>query len=114
MIGVGERRKLIFANVANGVEYEDIMAAFQMSRLEVDQDVQFVAKKIREYRFRRGLPPLFCDTVPDIRYNRLALLDTLKKLGPKYLSSDLVLPKISIQKLDNPGMAAEAAHRISH
>lgn len=114
MIGVGDRRKLIFANVANGVEYKDIMVAFQMSRLEVEQDVRFVAKKIREYRFRRGLPPLFCDTVPDIRYNRLALLDTLKKLGPKYLVSELVIPSIGVQKLDSPEMAAEAAHRISH
>ncbi len=114
MLGVGDRRKLIFVNVANGVEYEDIMVAFQMSRLEVNQDVQFVAKKIREYRFRRGLPPLFCDTVPDIRYNRLALLDTLGKLGPRYLSSDLILPKISIQKLDSPSMVSEASQRISN
>jgi hypothetical protein len=107
----GERRKMIFANVANGVEIPQIMKAFRLSETEVWADLQFVSRKIREYRFRRLLPPLASDNVRDIRWNRQALLETLECLGPVYLSSELILPRIEVQQIDSPSMARDAAQR---
>jgi hypothetical protein len=49
---LGCDRRLIFENVANGVPIETIMATFLRSRLEVQKEVEFVARKITEYRFR--------------------------------------------------------------
>jgi hypothetical protein len=117
---LGEMRRLIFENVANGVAIDRVMAAFSQSNLEVQKHVAFVARKIAEYRFRRcadgsphGAPPLASETYADIRLNRKALLETLSRLGPLYLSSDLLMPRIQIQKLDHPDMVREAAFRAS-
>jgi hypothetical protein len=116
---LGEERKLIFENYANGVDIEDLIVAFSRSRLEIEREIAFVGKKIKEYRFRRSVdaamsaaPPVQCDTLLDIRLNRLALLSTLQKLGPQYLSSELLLPKISVQKLDSRPMVREAIQRV--
>ena len=109
---LGEKRKLIFSNVANGVPDENIMAAFKISREELLRETDFVTRKIREYRFRRGLPPLPCDTLAEIRYNHLALLETVSKLGPMALSSSLIIPNVKVQKLDHPSMIDEASHRM--
>lgn len=116
---LGEERMLIFRNFCNGVPVEELTGTFRHSALEIEKEILFVARKIREYRFRRlaeaskhGAPPLQCDTLHDIRINRLPLMETLAKLGPVYLSSDLLLPKIAIQKLDHPGMLLEASHRM--
>ena len=124
---LGSERRLIFENVANGVPIETIMATFRRSRLEVQQDVEFVAKKITEYRFRRltdgptkkGAPatarPLVpCSTYADIRLHRVNLLETLSKLGDRYLSSPLLLPKVTIQKVDSPDAVREVSHRVNH
>jgi len=107
----GEERRLIFQNVANGVSIEKIMATFRRSEKEVWDEVEFVGRKIREYRFRRHLPPLENQGIRAIQLNRRALLETLDKLGPNYLDSELIIPKISVQKLDSPGMIKEAAQR---
>lgn len=107
----GEERRLIFQNIANGVPMESIMAAFRRSEKEIWDEVEYVGRKIREYRFRRHMPPLEVQGIRAIRLNRLALLETLEKLGPEYLASDLVLPKITIQSLDSPGMIKEASRR---
>lgn len=109
---LGEERRLIFQNVANGVPMEKIKAAFRRSEEEVWREVAFVGRKIREFRFRRRLPPIECMGEKAIRFNRKALLETLEKLGPGYLSSELLLPKIEIQKLDSPGIVREAAQRV--
>lgn len=110
-LALGEDRRLIFENVANGVPVEDVMAAFRRSHAEIDREVAFVAKKIKEYRFRRQEPPLQCETMHDIRWNRLPLLDTLRKFGPNYLSTELLLPKVAIQKADQPGAFREIGDR---
>lgn len=109
---IGERRRLIFSNVANGVHDENIMAAFKVSREEVLREAAFVARKIREYRFRRGLPPIDCDTPTEIRFNRLALLETLSKIGNMSLSSSFIIPNVKIQKLDSMSVMDEATHRL--
>ena len=107
----GEERRLIFQNIANGVPLEKVMVAFCRSEKEVWDEVEFVGRKIREYRFRRHLPPLEHQGIRAIGLNRKALLETLSKLGPEYLVSDLVLPKIVVQKLDSPGTIKEAGQR---
>lgn len=108
---LGEERRLIFENTANGVPVEKIMAAFRRSEAEVAKEVEFVGRKIREYRFKRLMPPLACGTVKEIRWNRLALLDVVAKLGPRYLSSSLELPTIHIGDLSDNAVRAEAGHR---
>ena len=107
----GEERRLIFQNIANGVRMETIMATFRRSEQEVWNEVKFVARKIREYRFRRHLPPLESQGAVAIRTNRKALLETLAKLGPEYLASDFILPNIAVQKLVTPGEVREAGGR---
>ena len=107
----GEERRLIFTNIANGVLMEKVMAAFSRSEKEVWDEVEFVGRKIREYRFRRHLPPLEHQGIRAIRLNRKALLETLSKLGPEYMISDLILPNITVQNLDSPGMIKETAER---
>lgn len=109
---LGEERRLIFENVANDVPIEQIMVAFRRSREEIDREVAFVGRKLREYRFRRRLPPLDCETQRDIRWNRRALLENVAKLGPEYLSSELIIPRIGVQKIDSPAVMREAAHKV--
>lgn len=108
----GEERRLIFQNVANGVPMERIKAAFRRSEEEINRDVEFVGRKIREARFRTRMPPLDCMGPKAIRWNRRALLDTLRQLSNEYLASDLILPKIGIQTLDSPGVVREAARSV--
>lgn len=109
---LGEDRRLIFENVANGVPLEHVAAAFRRSVPEVERELGFVAKKLREYRFRRRQPPLDCDQVKDIRWNRVPLLETLRKLGPDYLSSELILPRIGVHRVETPAHLTEAAHQV--
>src|SRR6516162_6942448 len=97
----GAERRLMFQNYANGVDIEAMKVPFGRSAAEIEREISFVAKKIKVYRFRRcadgsayAAPPVACDTLADIRLNRLALFDTLAKLGDAYLSSALLLPKI--------------------
>lgn len=117
---LGEERRFIFENYANGVDIEDLKSVFHRSAEEVERDIFFVAKKIKEYRFRRiseasphAAPVVACDTLVDIRLNRLALLDTLRKLGNTYLSSALLIPKVQLQKVDHPSMLREANQRMN-
>jgi hypothetical protein len=108
---LGEERRLIFENVANGVPIQQVMSVFRRSETEVMREVSFVGRKIAEYRFRRHLPPLACATLNEIRWNRLALLDTVRKLGNTYLSSSLLLPKIHTGQLTDPHVVREAQAR---
>jgi len=119
MTDTGERRRLIFENYANGVDIEEMKQPFARSAAEIENEIHFVARKIKEYRFRRcadgsphAAPPVACDSLAEIRVNRLALLDTLRRLGDTYLSSPLLLPKVHVQKVDHPAMLAEARQRM--
>lgn len=116
---LGEERRFIFENYANGVDIDDMKAVFHRSAEEIEREIFFVAKKIKEYRFRRmseasphAAPVVACDTLVDIRLNRLALLDTLRKLGNTYLSSAILIPKVNLQKIDNSKMLKEANQRM--
>ena len=116
---LGRDRRHIFENYANGVDIEAMKATFGRSAAEIEREIFFVAKKIKEYRFRRcadgskfAAPPVACDTLIDIRLNRLALFDTLRKLSDSHLASVLLLPRVNIQKVDHPSSLAEAQHRM--
>lgn len=108
----GQERRLIFSNVANGVPVEKVMAAFRRSEAEVDRELEFVGRKIREARFRTRMPPIEAQGIRAIRFNRRALLDTLRQLTDEYLASDLVLPKIGVQEVDSASILQEAAHAV--
>lgn len=108
---LGEDRRLIFVNVANGVPIPQVMSVFRRSQKEVDDEVRFVARKICEYRFRAKLPPLACSTLTEISWNRLALLETVSKLGSNYLGTSLILPKIYSGDLNDPHVRQEAKAR---
>lgn len=116
---LGEERRLIFENYANGVDVEDLKTAFKRSAAEIQKEIFFVAKKIKEYRFRRcvdasqhAAPPVACDTLLDIRVNRFALFETLRKIGNLTLSSELLLPKIIVQNVRDKKDMREVAHRL--
>ena len=108
---LGEDRRLIFENVANGVPIQQVMSAFRRSEKEVMDDIAFVGKKIAEYRFRRHQPPLSCGTLREISFNRAALLDTLRRLGDVYLSTSLLIPQIHVGHMSDPHVVKEAEHR---
>lgn len=108
---LGEDRRLIFENVANGVPIQQVMNVFRRSEKEVMDEVQFVGKKIAEYRFRRHQPPLSYTTLNEIFINRRALLDTLRRLGDVYLSTSLLIPQVYVGSLDDPHVVQEAEHR---
>jgi hypothetical protein len=116
---LGRDRRLIFTNYANGVDIEAMKVPFGRSAAEIEREIFFVAKKIQEYRFRRcadgspyAAPPVPCDTLADIRLNRLALFETLAKLGDVYLSSELLLPRIALQKVDSVEAVRDVSHRM--
>lgn len=108
---LGEDRRLIFENVANGVPIQQVMSVFRRSEKEVMDEVQFVSKKLAEYRFRRHQPPLSCDTLNDISFNRRPLLETLRRLGDVYLSTSLLIPKIHVGQMSDRDVIQEAEHR---
>ena len=123
---LGEERKLIFANFCNGIAVEELTEPFRRSKDEIEREILFVARKLREYRFRRTTegttaqreawnagPPVQSDNLFDIRLNRKALMLTLSRVGPKYLSSQLLMPQVKIQKLDHPSMLLEAGRRLN-
>lgn len=104
-------RRAIFINVANGVPMDRVRAAFGRSQTEIDREVRFVGRKLREARVRTRMPPLACDDVRDIRWNRRALLDTLRQLSDDFLSTELSLPNIGVHKIDTPDNLHEAARQ---
>lgn len=108
----GAVRRLVFENAINGVQVADIMVAFLLSEAEVNAAVDFVGRKITEYRFRRCMPPLTYETPYERALNRYALLETLRKLGDQYLSSSLLIPKIGVHKLTDLGQAKEATRKV--
>lgn len=108
---IGEERRLIFVNIANGVPIQQVMSVFRRSEKEVMDEVRFVGKKIAEYRFRRHMPPLSCDTLQEISVHRAALLETLNKLGDVFLSTSLILPNIHVGSLLDTEVVKEAQHR---
>ena len=99
---IGQRRRLAFQNLANGVPEDRIRANLRLSELELEQAQKFVAKKITEYLVLRRQPPVPCANIREIRWNRQALLGVLAKIGDLDLSSELILSRVTVQALDHP------------
>ncbi len=108
---LGQTRRLVFQNIANGLPDEQIRDGLKLSQLEVDQARRFVAKKIVQYLVQRRQPPIACDDVKAIRWNRKPLLGVLAKIGNLDLSTELIL-KIDVQELDHPEMIEGAKHKM--
>lgn len=109
---LAEERKMIFANLANGVGVPEVMAAFQKSEKEVLAIFDWVAKKVAAYRFERGLPFTLCKSIDDARRQQATVLHTLERLNLK------VDPKFNIIQLPIdptvPGMSEAEMRIIQH
>lgn len=110
---LGQSRRLVFQNLANGVAPEKVGEALRLSALEVEQAQAFVSRKIIEHLTLRRQPPLPCGTLKEIRWNRRALLGVLAKIGDVDLSSQLILSKVLVQDLDHPEMIQGAQARMN-
>jgi len=110
---LGRTRRLVFQNVANGVFVERVGTDLRLSQLEVERALRFVSKKITEYLVLRRQPPIACEDVRAIRWNRRALLGVLRMIGDLDLSTDLILSKITVQALDHPEMIEGAKRRMA-
>lgn len=110
---LGLSRRLVFENQCNGVPDEKIGADLRMSQLEIDQARRYVAKKIAEYLVLRRQPPVACDDLRAMRWNRRRALAVLANIGDIDLSTDLILSKLTTQALDHPEMVQGAKHRMA-
>lgn len=77
----GERRKLVFENLALGHPVPVVMEALHLSEAEVMADFRFVAAKLRSYRFERSMPPLDVSTIALARNRRVEALFTLTRMN---------------------------------
>lgn len=109
---LGQTRRLVFQNLANGVLTEQIRQQMHLSDLEIEQATAFVCRKITEYLVLRRQPPIPCQTMSDIRWNRVALQATLARIGDIDLSTDLILSRITVQAMDHPEMIEGASRRM--
>lgn len=110
---LGLRHRLAFQNVVNDVPADRIRTDLRMSQEEVDRSVAHVARKIGEYLAIRRQPPILCQTQHDRRWNRLALLAVLARIGDLDLSSVLMVVKVEVQQIDHPEMVTGAKARMA-
>lgn len=109
---LGKTRRLVFQNLANGVPAEQVRQQMHLSDLEIEQATAFVCRKITEYLVLRRQPPIPCQTMHEIRWNRVALQATLARIGDIDLSTDLILSRITVQAMDHPEMIEGASRRM--
>lgn len=110
---LGRTRRLVFQNIANGVPVERVGEDLRLSRLEIDQALRFVTRKITEHLVMRRQPPIACGDLRAIRWHRKALLGVLARIGDLDLSTDLILSKITVQAFDHPEMIEGAQRRMA-
>lgn len=120
---IGQNRRMAFLNFCNFIPKEEIGPELEpkMSVQEVERALQFVARKISEYRHRRCiqpnpeqgmLPPIPCDNEEEIIINRNALLWTLDYISDETLSTELLLPNLRAQVVDSAQGVMEAARAV--
>lgn len=109
---LGQTRRHVFQNLANGVAPDRVGAALRLSSTEVEQARAFVARKITEHLVLRRQPPIPCGDVREMRWNRRALLGVLALIGDLDLSSQLTLSRITVQAIDHPEMIEGARARM--
>jgi len=110
---LGQTRRLVFQNIANGVPPEQVREAMKLSDLEIDQALTFVRRKIAEHLVLRRQPPIDASDVKAMRFNRKPLLGVLARIGDLDLSSELLLARVTVQALDHPDMVDGMKHRMN-
>lgn len=98
---LAETRRLIFKNLANKVPLDKIKGAFRLSEKEVNDHFRFVARAIKEYRFKRALTYHRLDSFADAVLGRMVFLATLDKIGPIRLTSDHKFSDIQAMAMKN-------------
>ena len=122
---MGRARRLVFVNLANGVPAEKIGVDLRLSALEIEQARAFVARKINEHLVLRRQPPIDCGDVRAMRWNRLALLVVLARMGDLDLSTtihlmhkpdgttrEVSIGRLTMQAMDHPEMIQGAQARM--
>ena len=104
-MGDGERRKLVFTNLLNGVPMAAIKEAFHLSEAEVMADFHFAIAKVRSYRFERALPVIDCDTLSKAQANREMLLHNITRLN---LGVQPVYSRVGTLPLEQSGGMSQA------
>lgn len=110
---LGQSRRFAFENLANGVPEAKICEDLKLSAAELEQARRFVARKITEHLFLRRQPPIACDSLRWIRWNRVKLLAVLGRIGDLDLSSDLILSRLTVQAMDHPEMIEGASRTMA-
>ena len=93
-------RKLIFSNLLNGVEMQDICSAFHLEEKEVNAVYDLIIERIKLCRFKSQMPFMKLDTLDDAKKNRLELLKMAEELE-EYIS---IVPKVKIVSQPYMGM----------
>ncbi len=96
-VKLAEERKLIFANLVNGVPVASVMEAFKRSEDEVMADFAFVATKIISYRFERGMPFVNCRSIDEAIRKKALALHSLERIN---LLTDPVYSKVETAPID--------------
>jgi len=109
---LGATRRLVFQNLANGVPAAHVRENLRLSDLEIEQARAFVSRKITEYLMLRRQPPIPCQTMGEIRWNRAPLQAVLARIGDIDLSTDLILSRILVQAMDHPEMIEGASRKM--
>lgn len=106
----GERRRLVFTNLALGRHVPQVMAALKLSEDEVMADYEFVCQKLRSYRFERVAPVPSCASLDIVRANRVELLHLLTKIN---LDRDPTFTRVNSLPLVHPeGGGISEAERV--
>lgn len=109
-VKLATERKLVFANLANGVPVARVMAAFHLSEKDVMERFAFVWRKIKSYRFERGMPFASGETIRDAEKNAPLLLHTLERVD---LSEAPRFSRIETLPIDpQPGRPSDAERKI--
>jgi hypothetical protein len=109
---LGATRRLVFQNLANGVPAARVRESLRLSDLEIEQAQAFVSRKITEYLVLRRQPPIPCQTMAEIRWNRAPLQAVLARIGDIDLSTSLIVPRILVQAMDHPEMIEGASRKM--
>jgi hypothetical protein len=91
-----------------------VRAVFQLSETELDREVA-VRREARSARrgSARACLRYAADDLREIRFNRRPLLETLGQLRDEYLASELLLPRLTVQTIDDhPGQLRDAAQHV--
>lgn len=85
-------RKLIFINLLNDVNADDICKAFNVTKQQIKDIYNLIIERIKLARFKSQMPFMKLDTIDDAKKNRLELIQLVDDLE-QYLN---IVPKVKI------------------